>query len=64
MKAIIIPLLGLALALFLHHRWEPSVLLVAPAQAVTNPRGEARITKRLAPCETVDPAPLQMEDDA
>lgn len=32
--------------------------------AVTNPRGEARISLRVAPCITVGPAPPQMEDDA
>lgn len=64
MRGLALIALGLALALFLHHRWEPPALLVTPAQAVTNPHGEARITLRTAPCEMTDPAPVQMEDDA
>jgi hypothetical protein len=38
--------------------------MVQPAQAVTNPRGQARVTLRVAPCVTIDPQPLQFEDKA
>lgn len=37
---------------------------VVPAQAVTNPRGEARTKLRVTPCLTIDPAPIQLEDHA
>jgi hypothetical protein len=68
--AIILGLVTLVAWLAFGQRQEPQALVedvtvaATHAQAVTNPRGQARVTLRVAPCVTIDPAPVQVEDHA